>query len=365
MWRSKAKLVAAVLMMAGPLAAEDVTIAKDHQSYCDYVTQQALAQRDLLRTPNAVAGFTQPTADLPTQAFWGVSSSLANLRKAGLTMEAARSNCELYTATTSAQQAIQYASPGLEKQALQHRLTLIQQASDDLDALIAKTTKMVEAQNVTRPMLFSLQTTRIKLNADRDDTQSRIAALYTPVLAETPLKKLVAQKQDDEAQSQKAIEKLSRQNDWDVAFSVGARQQVTSLTGNAGAYGEVTLSYNLGSRAINKHLDQAAEAYDNWKTVQQGEVTRNAEILRQQLISGISVQENRLKSLEKEKTQVEDNLKLVSGTDTTAALDFSNQLSSMQLLLGIEIGDATFRLEQMRDFVGKNYDSESMKMPAP
>lgn len=356
MWRSKAKLaIAALLLMSGPLVAEEVTVTKDQQSYCDYVTQQALAQRDLLRTPNAVAGFTQPTADLPTQLFWGVSSSVANIRKAGLTMDTAKTNCDLYAAATSAQQAIQYAVPSLEKQALQHRLTLIQQASDNLDALITKTTKMVEAQNVTRPMLFSLQTTRIKLNADRDDTQSRIAALYTPDLGDTPLKQLVAQKQDSEVNQQKALEKLSRQNDWDISFSLGARQQANSLTGNVGAYGEVTLSYNLGSHAVNKHLDQAADAYDSWKTVQEGDVMRNAEVLRQQLLSGISVQENRLKSLQDEEKQVEDNLKQVSGTDTTAALDFNNQLSSMQLLLGVDLGDASFRLDQMRQFLDKNY----------
>lgn len=355
MWQSKAKFAVAVLILAGPLVAEEATVARDQQSYCDYVTQQALAQRDLLRTPNAVAGFTQPTADLPTQLFWGVSSSLANIRKASLTTNAARANCDVYAATTSAQQAIQYAVPILEKQALEHRLTLIQQALDDLDGLIAKTTKMVEAQNLTKPMLFALQTTRIKLNADRDDTQSRIAALYTPDLGETSLKELVAQKQSSEVELQKAQEKLSRQNDWDVSFSLGARQQANSLTGNVGAYGEVTLSYNLGSRAINKHLDQAAEAYDNWKTVQEGDVARNAEVLHQQLLSGITVQENRLKSLEEEKQQIEDNLKLVSGTDTTAALDFSNQLSSTELLLGIEIGDAGFRLQQMREFVEKNF----------
>src|SRR5262249_27521001 len=127
---------------------------------------------------------------------------LSDIRKAGLTMDAARKNCALYTATTDAQQSIQYAIPTLEKEALQNRLDLIQQASGKLDDLMAGANKMVAAQDLTRPMLFSLQTTKIKLDADRADTQSKIAAIYTPDLPEKPLKELVAQKQAGEINEQ-------------------------------------------------------------------------------------------------------------------------------------------------------------------
>src|SRR5580700_2604728 len=106
---------------------------EDQQAYCKYVTQQAAAQRDLLRTPDAVAGVTQPNTGLPTQVVWGLTGSLSNVRKAALTMDAARKDCELYTVSSSAQQAVQYAIPSLEKQALENRLVLIQQASENLD----------------------------------------------------------------------------------------------------------------------------------------------------------------------------------------------------------------------------------------
>ncbi len=65
-----------------------------------------------------------------------------------------------------------------------------------------KTAKMVEAQNATRLMFFSLQTTRIKLDADRADTQSKITALYIPPLSDKPLKELVAEKQNSEGSEQ-------------------------------------------------------------------------------------------------------------------------------------------------------------------
>src|SRR5580704_17549240 len=340
----------AMLLFPNARAGEE-----DQQAYCKYVTQQAAAQRDLLRTPDAVAGFTQPNTGLPTQVVWGVTGSLSNVRKAALTMDAARKDCALYSASASAQQAIQYAIPNLERQFLEHRLTLIQQASQNLDQLLAATSKMVNAQNMTRPMAFALQTIKIKLEADRADTQSKIVGIYAPQLSDQPLKDLVAEKQAREENERSAIYKLSRQNDWDVALSVGAHQQVNPLIGSPGAYGEVTVSYNLASHAINKHLDQAAASYDDWKKVQEGDVIRNAEVLKQQLANSISVQDNRLKALQEQQNQIESNLQILGHAETSAALEFGNQLSTAKLLLQIEIGDATFRLDQLKDFLSRNF----------
>lgn len=328
---------------------------EDQQTFCKYVTEEAAAQRDLLRTPNAIAGFTQPNTGLPTQLVWGVSGSLSNMRKAGLTMDEARKNCALYSASSSAQRAIQYALPNLEKEALQHRLGLIEKASENLDALLTTTKKMLDAQNVTRPMAFALQTTKIKLEADRADTQSKVGAIYTPQLSDKPVKELIAEKQSGEMNERRAINKLNRQNDWDVALSVGAHQQINPLVGNQGAYGEVTVSYNLASHAINKHLDQAASAYEEWKKVQEGDVIRNAEVLKLQVVSSISVQDSRLKALQQEQKQIESNLQLLREAETTAAVDFRNQLSTAQLLLEVEAGDASFRLDQLKEFLAKNF----------
>lgn len=345
-------LTVSALFVALPALAADRT---DQMAYCSYVMEQAQAQRDLLRTPMALAGFTQPETGLPTQFVAGASVGLSDIRKSSLTIEAARKNCELYKATTGAQQDVQYALSSLEKEALRNRLELIDQASKSLDALIEKTSRMVEAQNATRLMLFTLQTTRIKLNADRTDTQAKITALYTPTLSDKPLKELVAEKLSGEANEQKALDKISRQNNWDVALSVGVHQQVNPVAYGPQPYGAVTVNYNLASRAINKHLDRSVEAYTEWKKVQEGDVARNAEVLRQQLVDGVAVQETRLKSIQEESGQIDKNLQLVGNPDTSAALDFTNQLTSAQLLLQIETGDATFRIARMQEYLAKNY----------
>lgn len=346
-WVMTFVLLASMFALAGD--------TNEQVAYCSYVMQQAEAQRDWLRTPTAFGGLTQPETGLPVQIVGGASLGLSNFRKGGLTIDVARKTCELYKATTSAQQNVQYALPNLEKEALTHRLVLIDETSKTLNDLLDQTAKMVEAQNATRLMLFTLQTTKIKINADRTDTQSKIAALYIPLLSDKVLKDLVTDKESRETNEQKALDKLNRQNNWDVALSVGVHQQVNPVAYGAQPYGAVSLSYNLASNAINKHLDRTVDAYREWKKAQEGDIVRGAEVLHEQLLENVAVQESRLKSLQAESGEIEKNLQLVTNPDTSAALDFRNQLSSAQLLLQIEIGDASFRIDRLREYLARNY----------
>ena len=82
---------------------------------------------------------------------------------------------------------------------------------------------------------------------------------------------------------------------------------------------------------------------------------RGVEVLHEQLLENVAAQELRLKSLQAEIEEIEKNLQLVANPDTSAALDFRNQLSSAQLLLKIEIGDASFRLDRLREYLARNY----------
>lgn len=355
MFRRNSILAVFILLPLFASAAAAQNIQADQQAYCTYLAEQARAQSDFLRTPSGLAGFTQPETGLPTQLIAGARLSLSDLKKAGITLDAARQNCELYKASTGVQLTLQYALPGIEKDALAHRLVLIGEASKSLDALIDRTTKMVEAQNMTRPMLLSLVTNRIKLESDRADTASKIAALYVPPLSDQPLKMQVAVKQASDVSEQSSLARLTRQNNWDVALTVGMHQQINPVAEGVEPYGEVSLSYNLGSRAIDKHLDRSVDAYGSWKKVEENDVARGMEVLRGQLEQTIAVQQERINSLQQESQEIAKSLKVIGDADTSAALDFRNHLVSTQLLLGIETGDATYRLNRLRDFLEKNF----------
>ena len=321
----------------------------DQQAYCTYLTEQAQAQSDLLRTPSGLAAFTQPDTGLPTQLVAGATLSLSSLKKAGITLDAARKNCDLYRAATGVQQYLQYALPAIEKDALINRLTLIAQASQSVDDLIAQSTKMVDAQNMTRPML---------LEPANDQNQARSRPRRYPVQdlrhlrptarRRSPSKHQVADKQSTDSAEQRALEKLARQNNWDVALTVGAHQQINPVANSVQPYGEITATYNFASRVIDRHLDRSVEAYAGWKEVQEGDTVRGMEVLRTQVAQTIAAQQSRLLALQRESQQIDKNLQLVQTPDTTAAYDFRNQLTTTQILLTIETADSTYRLTHLQ-----------------
>jgi hypothetical protein len=349
---TRLNLFLALSFLSSTLYAQN---SRDSDAYCTYQMEQAEAQRNLLRTPTAEAGLTQPETGLPTQVVGGATLGVSDVKKAALTMEVARRNCALYRSTTSVQQQLQYAIPMLEREALQNRLTLIGRAADELNALMDTTRKMVEQQNATRLMLFSLETTRIKLEADRADTQSKIATTYVPDLSTTPLKEMVNQKQGQEVAEQQAEDHLNRQNNWNLALQVGVHQQVDPVAQGTQPYGSFSLSYNLASRSIDRHLDNAASAYGDWKKVQEGDVIRNMDVLHQQLNATIDADEAKEQSLQSQMKEIDSNLKIVAAPDTTAAVDFRNQLEAARLLLQIELDDTAFRLSRLRNYCATNY----------
>ena len=122
----RCRVAAVILAVSVLLVSHPAFSQTDEQAaYCTYVVEEASAQRNLLRTPTAVSGVTRSNTGTQPQVYWGITSSLANYSKGKFTMDVARTNCEVYRASTAAAWRIQYALAGLESDALQHRAGLI------------------------------------------------------------------------------------------------------------------------------------------------------------------------------------------------------------------------------------------------
>ena len=325
------------------------------EAYCRYVKEQAFSQRDFLRTPTAQAGFTQPDSGLAMMMVFGATNSLSKDRQASLTMKVASKECALYRASVNAQEHIIFALPGLEKDILRNRLTLVDSALSQLDALIAENAKMVDAGNVTRPAVYSLQSAKVRLDTSRTTTLTGIATPYVPPLDKTPIKVLVADKLAAEAANQTATAKLQKQSTWDVQLTVGAYHQILNPSSQIAPYGEAGVTWNLGSHSIHKHLDQSASAYTDWKEKQYDDVAHQSQILEQQIDETIKIDESQLKTLKAHDGEIATTLTSLEGVDTSAALTFKNQLLADRIVLAVDINDLAFRLNVLRQYLIDNF----------
>ena len=140
-----------------------------------------------------------------------------------------------------------------------------------------------------------------------------------------------------------------------IALQVGVHQQVNPVAQSPQPYGSFSLNYNFASRAIDRHLDNAVTAYANWKQAQEGDVIRNMDILHQELTSIIAANEARQQSLQTQLKEVDSDHQAVAEPDTSAALDFRNQIDATRILLQIEADDTAFRLTQLKAYCTRNF----------
>ena len=334
--------------------------AEAQAAYCKYVTEHAAAERDLLRTPSVIAGPVQPSTGTSAQVLYGLSNSLSDDRKAALTMRVARQTCSLYAATVEAQQHILYALPGIEKDVLRHRLQLIHDALDLLDRLIGENTKSVEAHDLPRPALHALRNAKVRLDTTRTATLTGIVSPYVPQMSTTPLKTLVAIKLQADGDVQKASAKLNKQDAWDLKLSAGGHTQIGPDTSGinidpTGPYGEFSLTFNIGRRAVSKHFDNSADAYVRWKGAQFDDVAQQASILQQQILETIQIQEEQLGVLTTHDGEISHELELLTGVDTSASLTYKNQLLADQAILRVDLEDAKFRIQRLKDYLAFNF----------
>jgi hypothetical protein len=353
-----------ILIVTVVLVLSSIGLAGETQAaeiaYCKYMNEQASAQRNLLRSPSAIAGPTQPSAGTPPQMVFGVTESLADVHKASLTMKTVGTNCDLYTAATEAQQHIFYAAVKIERDVLLHRLDLIQNATEKIERMAADQEKLVQAQNMTRPALYYLKSAKVRLDMSRTTALTGVISPYVPEMSDVPIRVLVGDKLKAERANQKTTVELAKTSGWDVKLAVGGRQQIGQFNSTAdvselGAFGEASVTYNFGRRSANSHFDKSVPAYLDWKQNQFDDVARQALILQKQLEDTVTVLQQQLKTLLADGSDIDKSLKSLEDLDTSNALAFKNQLLADQVVLGVDIGDMEFRLDRLQSYLRDNF----------
>lgn len=350
----QAKLALSIFFTAVP------TLAQEQEKYCQYINEQAIATRIQLGVPSATAGITAPATGTTPQSYVGVTGSLSDLRKGLLGADAARLNCNLYRSTENAQEAIQYSASYLEHTALLNRISLDDTAISRINQIIGKNVQLVSAGSATRLSLYALESTKARLLADKSSAERLLSSIYVPELSPTPLSKLIALKQNDEEKNEAAQLKVTKQYSWDIRYESGFRRSLQSVPSGSqitseGPYASVQVLYNLGSRQMHRHLDNAAGAYTEWKKEADSDVVSSANTLRQQIEKNIATETQRHTELVQQVQLIDNSLGEVSEATTSIALTYQNQLNGDRIMAEVEEKDSEFRLANLRAYLEHNF----------
>ena len=347
-----------LILLAISFVGTQAFAQSDAQDYCAYLNHEANGQAIQLRTPQGVAGVTQPNTGTAVQLYTGAQGSLSDFLKGRDVRSAAKAGCNLYRSTQDAQVTLQYAQAYLERSALEHKAATLVLAIQQIDKLIAQNKVMVDAQSATRFSLYSLQETRARLMDARTQADRQLASIYVPDLSMTPISQLISLKQGDEQRNQDAQEKINRKADWDLRWEAGYHKTPnnnSSLVQPSGAYAGFNFSYNLGSHRANKEFDKAATSYVQWKKDAESDVVQEAQTLQSQLLRGIAAEEQRHSELIQQMTSINTNLSAVGDSSTATAQTYVNQLQGDKITLEVEQKDNEYRLTSLKTFLAQNF----------
>jgi len=345
-------LIIAVALFATVAGAQS---NQDTSAYCRYVEEQGKAQEIVSVSPVLTSGITPAQGTAPQQ-FVGVTDSINNIRKGRLDLKIGHEACVQYIDTVTVQERIQYDMLSLDRAALSNRLSLIAQATQAVNALIVDNQKLLDSHNLPKQSVYLLDKQRLALELDRQATAVAVADIYVPELSDASLTNLAEFEYQSAGRSQVSQYRLAKMNEWDVAVSTGIEKPMTPFLSAASPYAGVTVTYDLGRRAANKHYDASLEAYATWKRAQVGDVIQNVQAQHGVVIKILKVQQDELKALTVQDVKIVDTMASIADSSTTAALVFRNQLRADEFLLRVQILDTTFRVASLQRYLYNNFD---------
>jgi hypothetical protein len=329
--------------------------AQDTTAYCRYIEESSQAQGATLRAPVATAGVT-PAQGTPPQLFLGLTDSVNHIREGSLTIAIGKKQCQLYKDSITVQERITFDMQALELDALRYKLTLINAAIAENDTLIAANTKILEAHNIPKQSIYLLSKQKLALETERQTTRVALANIFVPPLSTESLTELADAEFATNVETQKAQDKLLKLNNWDFQVTAGVEKPLLPFAVPTGSpYAGFTVTYNLGSHTASQHYNKSEEAYGDWKQAQVGDVMQSIQVYHKIVSDLVAVQSEELRRLKVERQKIADTSTAISGSDTSLALIFRNQLNADSLALNVQLRDTTYRLDKLNQYLRDNF----------
>ncbi|WP_131542623.1 hypothetical protein [Paraburkholderia hospita] len=323
-----------VFLLLGALnaAANAQTSAEtEKQAYCQYVQDQADAERTL---DTGVEGFGRlgQSDSNPSlkQVVVGLSKSLSRHLQGMSATRAAQLECELYSRTLNVDRFVKYGMPSIDRQVAIQQVADLKDVLDILNEEIASADKRLRSGNGTLSDLLTLRQQRDQVAAQYVTAKTEVASQPMPDVPPVDLKQAIAQIDETTLDLQDELNHKQKLQAWDVSLVGGMQKPISGTPMNSSTgyqpFVSVTFTYNLNAASYGRKLDSATRSLMTMRRQLNDELAQKVDGLQRSMAERLAVQQENLPQLLDEQNRLSDEYERLRALASPEALRIKSQI---------------------------------------
>ncbi|MDO8416607.1 MAG: hypothetical protein Q7S87_10405 [Agitococcus sp.] len=345
-------------LLASLLLGSAAWASVDTEAYCTYVQEKAGAERVALQSSQLMANVGRANSSGDSLLAIGLGNSLARYNKGTLSFELGQRDCALYSTRYAIEQHLRYARDVIQRDALMAKKMALLEGKASMMASVISLNGQVLKQTATVLDAYQKATALARIDNELTAIEVQLALTEPHELTGESLSKMVGGSLQATQRYQQTVLAISKQDNWDVALTVGMQHPLNNTLGGSNAaspYAAIVWTYSLGSSSHNLLLAKTSEAYLNWqKSEQTGQFIKVTQF-KHQLLNLLTVKSQQLSELQTRDVALQTLLEKMDKVQTESAVKFHAQLVVDALFLKAEAVQVSTEVTGLQQYVTKNF----------
>ncbi|OUL92992.1 hypothetical protein [Paraburkholderia hospita] len=317
--------VCALLTTLSAAAIAQSSADAEKQAYCQYVQDQADAERTL---DTGVEGFGRlgQSDSNPSlkQVVVGLSKSLSKHLQGMSATRAAQLECELYGRTLSVDRAVKYGMPAIDKQLAVAQAADLKDVVDILNEEIESADKRLRSGNGVLSDVLTLRQQRDQVLTQYTAAKTEVASQQIPDVPQIDLKQALARIDETTLDLQDELNHKQKLQAWDVSLVGGMQKPISGVPVNTSTgyqpFVSVTFTYNFNAVSYGRKLDNATRSLMTMRRQLNDELAQKVDGMQRSMADRLSVQKESLPSLLDEQSRLSGEYERLRKLDSPEAL---------------------------------------------
>jgi hypothetical protein len=326
--------------------------AAEGDVYCELSAAQAESEARVLATPSAFVNVGDPSISSRIVSA-GISKSLSQSRRAGLTRELAAAECDVYRSSVAIKNSVESIPDRIEQLSLRTRIAGYERATVQAERNLATEKALLGAQEATLSEYTVAQELRDRTALGLAAMHQRASELAGTVDPSTQaVSALITENTSAQARAASLAARIKSARGWDVNVLVGYRHDFGS--GSQSPFVGMTATYSFGYSGASAASDRVGELTTKLLTEQRDGGLQRLQRLRQMLHGSLAAESLRKQSLEERSTAIHMQLERVGSLDTQAAKRVRRNMAVEQLITRTELEASAERIREINAWLSKD-----------